>query len=265
MEFRAFEMPPHARMSLVQQALLRGLIAQFWETPYTRDLVRWGSALRDRFMLPYWIERDFREVLQWLDLGGIHFEPEWFAPHLEFRFQPVGTINHDGMVLEVRNALEPWHVMGEEPGPGGTVRYVDSSVERVQVRLNNRTGDRYIIACNGKTVPLASTSTDGEWVAGVRYRAWAPASCLHPSIGLQSPLVFDIIDTWTGHAVAGCTYHVSHPGGRSYDTFPVNGLEAEARRRARFMPFGHSHGPLAFSASPPHPDWPNTLDLRWSR
>ena len=262
-EFRAFEMPPHARMSLVQQALLRGLIAQFWEKPYTRDLIPWGNALRDRFMLPYWIERDFREVLQWLDLSGIHFAAEWFAPHMEFRFPPMGLINHDGMVLEIRTALEPWHVMGEEPGAGGTVRYVDSSVERVQVKLNNRCGDRYIVACNGRTVPLVSTGVEGEWLAGVRYRAWGPSSCLHPTIGIHSPLIFDIVDTWTGEAVAGCTCHVAHPGGRNYETFPVNGLEAEARRRARFMPFGHSHGPLHVAPVQTHREWPNTLDLRW--
>ncbi len=262
-EFRAFEMPPHARMSLAQQSLLRGLIALFWDKPYTEKLVRWGSALRDRFMLPYWLERDFREVLDWLRLGGFAFDPAWFAPHIEFRFPPVGSVTHDGMTLELRNALEPWHVMGEEPGAGGTVRYVDSSVERIQVKVVNKTGDRYQIACNGRAVPLASTGTDGEWIAGVRYRAWAPASCLHPSIGVHSPLVFDIIDTWTGQAVAGCTYHVAHPGGRNYDTFPVNGLEAEARRRARFMPFGHTHGPIPVTAANTHPDWPNTLDLRW--
>jgi len=262
-EFRAFDMPPHARMSLAQQALLRAAIALFWDKPYTEPLIRWGSALRDRFMLPYWIERDFREVLRWLELGGFRFDPAWFAPHLEFRFPPVGSVTHDGMVLELRTALEPWHVMGEEPGAGGTVRYVDSSVERLQVKVANRTADRYVIACNGRPVPLADTGTSGEAVAGVRYRAWAPASCLHPSIGVHSPLLFDIVDSWTGEAVAGCAYHVVHPGGRNYDTFPVNGLEAEARRRARFFPFGHSHGPLTLEPAQPHPDWPNTLDLRW--
>jgi uncharacterized protein (DUF2126 family) len=262
-EFRAFEMPPHARMSLVQQALLRGIIAQFWNKPYTEKLVRWGSALRDRFMLPYWLEKDFKEVLDWLKLGGFEFDAAWFAPHMEFRFPPVGLINHDGMVLELRNALEPWHVMGEEPGPGGTVRFVDSSVERIQVKVSNKTGDRYIIACNGRPLPLAGTGTDGEWIAGVRYRAWQPSSCLHPSIGVHSPLIFDVVDTWTGQAVAGCTYHVAHPGGRHYDTFPINGLEAEARRRARFAPFGQHHGPIHMTPAQPHPDWPNTLDLRW--
>ena len=262
-EFRAFDMPPHYRMSLVQQALLRALIAQFWETPYTRDVIRFGSALRDRFMLPHWIERDFKEVLQWLDLGGFHFDPQWFAPHVEFRFPFVGAVSYDGMELELRNALEPWHVLGEEPGAGGTVRYVDSSVERVQVKISNRLGDRYVVTCNDRTVPLASTGVEGEWVAGVRYRAWSPSSCLHPSIGVHSPLIFNIIDTWTGQAVAGCTYHVAHPGGRNYDTFPINGLEAEARRRARFFAFGHQHGTITVSPANPHPDWPNTLDLRW--
>ncbi|HLO76773.1 MAG TPA: transglutaminase family protein, partial [Magnetospirillum sp.] len=261
-EFRAFEMPPHARMSLVQQLLLRALIARFWDEPYTAPVVRFGSALRDRFMLPHWLERDFHEVLEWLALGGIRFDPAWFAPHVEFRFPLVGEIFHAGMRLELRHALEPWHVLGEEPGAGGTVRYVDSSVERLQVKLANRAGDRYVVTCNGVPVPLAATGTTGEWVAGVRYRAWWPASCLHPSIGVHSPLVFDILDTWTGQSVGGCTYHVAHPGGRNYDTFPVNSYEAEARRRARFFPFGHSHGPMAAQAARLHPDYPNTLDLR---
>jgi uncharacterized protein (DUF2126 family) len=242
---------------------LRALVARFWDEPYTKPLIRFGSALRDRFMLPYWIERDFREVLEWLDLGGIHFDPQWFSPHLEFRFAPIGGFTHAGMTVELRGALEPWHVMGEEPGAGGTVRYVDSSVERLQVKVTNLLGNRYVLTCNGRPIPLAATGTDGEWVAGVRYRAWSYHASLHPTIGVHSPLIFDIVDTWTGQAVAGCTHHVSHPGGRNYDTFPVNSYEAEARRRARFVPWGHSHGPVSVAASRPHPDWPNTLDLRW--
>lgn len=261
-EFRAFEMPPHARMSLVQQLLLRALIAAFWERPYTAPLARWGSALRDRFMLGHWIERDLAEVVEYLGAQGIAFDPAWFAPHLEFRFPVIGAITHQGIGLEIRSALEPWHVMGEEPGAGGTVRYVDSSVERVEVRVRNLVGDRYQIACNGVRVPLSSTGTNGEWVAGVRYRAWWPASCLHPTIGVHSPLVFDIVDTWTGQAVAGCTHHVAHAGGRNYSTFPVNSYEAEARRRARFFPFGHSHGTVRVAPGRVHPDYPNTLDLR---
>ena len=250
------------RGSALMAATIAALIVRFWDQPYDRPLVRWGSALRDRFMLPHWLGRDFAEVLEWLAADGIAFDPAWFAPHLEFRFPSVGAIHYEGVGLELRNALEPWHVMGEEPGAGGTVRYVDSSIERVQVKITNRTGDRYTVACNGRPVPLAPTGTTGEWVAGVRYRAWAPASCLHPTIGIHSPLVFDLVDTWTGAAVAGCTYHVTHPGGLSYATFPVNAYEAEARRRARFFPFGHSHGPLALQTGSVHPDYPNTLDLR---
>jgi len=261
-EFRAFEMPPHARMSLVQQLLLRALVARFWDEPYIEKLVRFGSALRDRFMLPHWIERDLDEVLEWLEAGGLHFDKAWFAPHLEFRFQAVGAMVHRGVRLELRTALEPWHVLGEEPGAGGTVRYVDSSVERLQVKVTGLVGDRYMVACHGRRLPLAPTGASGEWVAGVRYRAWKPASCLHPTIGVHTPLVFDLVDSWTGEAVAGCTYHVAHPGGRSYDTFPVNSYEAEARRRARFFAFGHSHGPLRVEAGAVHPDYPNTLDLR---
>jgi uncharacterized protein (DUF2126 family)/transglutaminase-like putative cysteine protease len=261
-EFRAFEMPPHCRMSLVQQLLLRALVARFWEAPYTEKLIRFGSALRDRYMLPHWIERDFEEVLEWVRAGGFAFEKSWFAPHVEFRFPVVGGVVHQGVRLELRNALEPWHVMGEEPGAGGTVRYVDSSVERIQVKAGNLEGDRYVVTCNGRKVPLAPTGIRGEFVAGIRYRAWAPASCLHPTIGIHTPLIFDLVDTWTGEAVAGCTYHVAHPGGRSYDTFPVNSYEAEARRRARFFPFGHSHGPIRVADSAVHPDYPNTLDLR---
>ncbi len=261
-EFRAFEMPPHARMSLVQQLLLRALVARFWETPYTGKPIRFGSALRDRFMLPHWIEKDFDEVLEWLNMAGFAFDKAWFAPHVEFRFPLVGSIVHRGVGIELRNALEPWHVMGEEPQAGGAVRYVDSSVERIQVKVSNLSGGRHVVACNGRRVPLASTGTSGEFVAGVRYRAWAPASRLHPTIGIHTPLRFDLVDTWTGEAVAGCTYHVAHPGGRSYDTLPVNSYEAEARRHARFFPFGHSHGPLRVDEEAVHPDYPNTLDLR---
>ncbi|MBI2239377.1 MAG: transglutaminase family protein [Magnetospirillum gryphiswaldense] len=261
-EFRAFEMPPHARMSLVQQLLLRSLIAAFWDRPYTAPLVRWGSALRDRFMLGHWIEKDIADVVDYLAGQGITFDKEWFAPHLEFRFPVIGEINHQGICLEIRNALEPWHVMGEEPGAGGTVRYVDSSVERVQVKVSNLLGGRYQVTCNGVRVPLAATGVNGEGVAGVRYRAWWPSSCLHPTIGVHSPLVFDIVDTWTGQSVAGCTHHVAHAGGRNYSTFPVNSYEAEARRRARFFPFGHSHGSVRAGPGRIHPDYPNTLDLR---
>jgi uncharacterized protein (DUF2126 family) len=195
---------------------------------------------------------------------GFKFDPAWFAPHQEFRFPLLGQVRYDGIAIELRHALEPWHVMGEEPGAGGTVRYVDSSLERVQVKVTGLVGDRHSLSCNGRAVPLTATGTPGEAVAGVRFRAWQPASCLHPTIGVQAPLNFDLIDRWNQRSIGGCSYHVAHPGGRNFETFPINANEAEGRRLARFTPFGHSIGPI--DPRPPvlNPHFPTTLDLRWT-
>ena len=284
LEFRGFEMPPHAHMALVQALLLRCLIARFWKEPYHKPLVRWGTELHDRFMLPHFVWSDLREVVTELQLAGLPFQLEWLAPFEEFRFPHYGSTQIDDIRMELRWAIEPWHVLGEEVSSFGTARYVDSSVERLQVKLEGVTADRYVLACNGRRVPLKPTGRHGEFVAGVRYRAWQPPSALHPTIGVHSPLVFDLIDSWNGKAVGGCTYHVTHPGGRSYDTQPVNAFEAESRRINRFWDFNHTPGQLTAkpefdavrqffpSHEPPRPmapppeqptnEFPNTLDLR---
>ena len=262
LEFRAFEMPPHPQMSLTQMLLLRALIARFWKTPYRGKLIRWGTELHDRFMLPYFVAQDMKSVVDDMNAAGYPVQFDWFAPFLEFRFPRYGTIAYQGVELELRQAIEPWHVLGEEMAGSSTARYVDSSLERVQVRVTGMTQQRHAITCNGRVVPMTPTGTPGEYVAGVRYRAWAPPSAMHPTIGVQAPLVFDIVDTWARRSVGGCTYHVTHPGGRSYDDFPVNAFAAEARRVARFQKIGHTPGPMDFKPEGRNPSMPFTLDLR---
>jgi uncharacterized protein (DUF2126 family) len=266
LELRAFEMPPHARMSLAQQLVLRGLTAMFWDKPYQQRPIRWGTALHDRFTLPFFVEQDFAEVVDDLRQAGFGFSPDWFAAHHEFRFPSAGTIAARGMTLELRQAIEPWMVLGEEGAVGGTARYVDSSLERLQVMVKGFTDDRFTVTCNGQRVPLHPTGISGQMVAGVRFRAWQPPNALHPRIGVHAPLTFDLIDSWNGRSIAGCTYHVAHPGGLAFDKLPRNALEAESRRASRFFKIGHTPG----RPSPPIPprderasrDFPLTLDLR---
>ena len=263
-EFRAFEMPPHARMSMVQMLLLRSLIARFWKQPYRRKPVYWGTQLHDRFMLPHYVWQDIRDVICDLQTSGYPLKLEWFAPFQEFRFPHIGSITKDDIELEIRTAIEPWHVLGEEVTAQGTSRFVDSAVERLQVRVNGAIDARHVVVCNGRRVPLRPTGRRGEFVAGVRFKAWQPPSGLHPTIGVHTPLVFDILDTWNQRSIGGCTYYSGHPGGRHYETFPVNANEAESRRIARFRDIGHTPGNFEAPPEETSRDYPYTLDLRKS-
>ncbi len=264
-ELRGFEMPPHARMSLAQQLLVRATIAVFWDRPYTDPLIDWGTAIHDRFMLPHFVWKDLLEVLRDLGEGGVPISAEWFAPHHEFRFPRIGEVTHQDIRMELRSAIEPWYVLGEDPAAGGTARYVDSSLERLQVTLEGFDRQRHALVCHGRRVPLHPTGVPNRYVAGIRYRAWQPPRCLHPTIGIHTPLRFDLIDRHARHSIGGCTYHVVHPAGISFETFPINANEAESRRGSRFEVLGVTGGAWEIPDLPPDPrtdPYPITFDLR---
>ena len=261
-ELRGFEMPPHAQMSLTTQLMVRCLVAHFWRNEYKEPLKRWGTDLHDRYMLPHYLLRDLQDVLRLLQQSGFEWEDSWFASHFEFRFPNIGTVEYDGVSIQLRTAIEPWYVLGEEPAGGATVRFVDSSVERLEIKTIGLDPSKHHLLCNGIRIPLQIADDSSTRVAGIRYRAWAPPSCLHPTIPVHTPLVFDLWDVRSAHSIGGCTYHVSHPGGRHYATFPINALEAEGRRNGRFLPFGHTPGKVVERMPRPNPEYPATLDLR---
>lgn len=289
LELRGFDMPPHPQMSLMQNLLVRTLVSWFWQKPYEHNLVRWGTELHDKFLIEHFVREDIKDIVKQLNNAGYKFKEDWFNPFFEFRFPLHGMVTINDIHLELRSGIEPWNVLGEEMTGGGTARYVDSSVERLQVKVNNFTEERYVLSCNGVKVQLQNTGVKGEYVAGIRYKAWNPYSALHPTIGVDTPLVFDIVDTWNKRSVGGCTYFVAHPGGRSYETYPVNSFEAESRRINRFWDFGHTQGEIKpekkkdktgainisrsvtkqgsskkfkYEEIPVNAEFPNTLDLR---
>ncbi len=239
-ELRAFEMPPHARMSIVQALLIRCLISHFWDNPYRGKLIRWGTELHDRFMLPHYLWHDMQEIIDELNTAGYAFDNSWLDAFFEFRFPVYGDRQVGDVNLELRAAIEPWHVLGEEATSSGMARYVDSSVERLQVKVRGMVPERHVITCNGLELPLVNTGVPGEYVVGVRYRAWQPTFSLHPDLPTDVPLVFDVVDTWYNRSLGGCAYHVSDPGGRGHEDHPVNANVAETRRLARFTTNQHS-------------------------
>jgi len=262
LELRGFEMPPHAQMSLTQQLLIRALVAKFWDKPFDDRLTHWGTSLHDRYLLPYFVWSDFGDVIDDLNRAGLNFDRRWFEPQFEFRFPKIGELNQQDVHLELRTAIEPWYVLGEEPGGGGTVRFVDSSVERLEVKVSGMTGNRHVVTCNGRRVPLHPTRVQGEFVGAVRYRAWCPPSCLHPTVPVHAPLTFDIVDEWSQRSISGCQYHVANPSGQNSASFPINAYEAESRRVARFFQMGHTPGSVEIPPVEINPAFPLTLDLR---
>lgn len=242
LELRGFEMPPHYQMAMVQSLLVRSLVALFWDQPLRAPLIRHGLNLHGRYLLPHFVIHDIAEVAAELRSHGIGFDTSWLDPFTEFRFPRIGTAVFDRVEIELRGAIEPWYTLGEESTSTGMARYVDSSVERLQVRTIGADRQRHLLTCNGHPIPMLATDNPDVLVGGVRYRAWQPPSALHPSITVDTPLRFELIDLSAGVSRGGCTYHVAHPGGRAYDDPPVNAVAAESRRGSRFEAHGFTPG-----------------------
>jgi uncharacterized protein (DUF2126 family) len=264
LELRAFEMAPHYRMGLVEMLLVRALVCKFWKQPFGASLIRWGTALHDQFMLPHFVHRDFLEVLSQLRESGYEFEEKWFSSHLEFRFPKIGSIAAEGVELELRQALEPWNVLAEETNSGRTGRSVDTSLERMQVKITGLAAEsRYVVTCNGRRIPFHPVGETGQAIAGIRYRARRLSAALHPTVPVHTPLVFELIDTWRERSAGRCTYYAGPPNGSVHRMRPANATEAMDRRLQRFQISDPSPGPIVIPAEEKNPVFPMTLDLRW--
>lgn len=264
-ELRGFEMPPNSKMNLAQQLLIRAIVAAFWNQPYKQPLMRWGTSLYDRFLLPHFVWDNLGDALRVLRAHGLKLSLDWFLPHYEFRFPKIGEVLLGDVLMEVRSAIEPWYLMGEEPSAGGTARFVDSSMERLQISIDNFDPERHAVLCNGRRVPMHPTEIAGRYLSGVKYRAWQPPRCLHPTIKTNVPLQFDIVDRMTEYSIGGCRYFASDPSGRAHEIFPINSNEAESRRDARFHSGTMTGGRLVVPDLPPVSapnDFPVTFDMR---
>ena len=152
--------------------------------------MRWGTELHDKFLIEHYVREDIKDVVEQLNKAGYKFKEDWFNPFFEFRFPLHGMVTINDIHLELRATIEPWNVLGEEMTASGAARYVDSSLERIQVKVSHFNNDRYVLTCNGVKVNLIKTGVEETYVAGIRYKAWNPFSALHPTIGVDAPLVF---------------------------------------------------------------------------
>ena len=244
LELRGFEMPPHPQMALVQALLVRASSRCSGTQPFAAPLVRWGTELHEDFLLPAGRDSDIaaggrRPARPRHRLRGGVARPVHGVPLPAHRHaRRIGR----GHELELRQAIEPWHVLGEEATAGGTARYVDSSVERVQVPVAGLDPHRHLVTCNGVPVPLTPTGAAGRALrrralprlaaavgAAPHHRGARPAALRRrrPRRGAR----WAVRPTTSSTPAAGPT---THP--------PVNAAEAEARRASRFEARGHTAG-----------------------
>lgn len=275
----AFESAPETHLAALQALLVLGLIGRFGRHPDSGELRRWGPALHDRFMLPDILWDDLRSVVGDLVAAGYPFQLDWFEPLFERRFPVLGSVPIGPLTLKLRSAHEPWPLLAEEATGAGVARFVDAANERLQVTLSGAHPGRYVLVCNGHRVPLQETATHGEYIAGIRYKISNPPATLHPTVWPVQSLVFDVIDTWSGPVIGGCTYLPPQPQlwgsigtpalppatGEPREAprvFPVPILSMRALGRSgRFLPHGSGLGPMTAPPKIDDEQFPHLLDL----